>query len=348
VLTGSQVTGISGYPGHYASTVQGPDGQNWEFQHGVILVATGARQITPHEYLYGQHERVLTQRELESRLMQPDFAPNLQGCTLVMVQCVGSREDAHPYCSRVCCTEALKNALAIKQRAPGARIVVAYRDLRSYGFREQLYRQARQAGVIFLEYSELKKPQVITGENGQLRVTVNVQPENEPVTLAADWLVLSAGIEAEPGNSALAQVLKVPLNDTGFFLEAHVKLRPVDFAAEGIYLAGLAHSPRGIEETIAQAQAAAVRAVTLLAKPQLQATPIVASVNPKLCAACGLCVEICPYGARRLEPGADHAEVIEVLCQGCGACIVACPNKASQQKGFEFRQLFEMIEAAVG
>ena len=160
--------------------------------------------------------------------------------------------------------------------------------------------------------------------------------------------MLSAGIEAEPGNSALAQVLKVPLNDTGFFLEAHVKLRPVDFAAEGIYLAGLAHSPRGIEETIAQAQAAAVRAVTLLAKPQLQATPIVASVNPKLCAACGLCVEICPYGARRLEPGVEHAEVIEVLCQGCGACVVACPNKASQQKGFEFRQVFEMIDAAVG
>ncbi len=175
----------------------------------------------------------------------------------------------------------------------------------------------------------------------------SVQPENVPVDLPADWLVLSAGIEAEPGNSALAQVLKVPLNDTGFFLEAHVKLRPVDFAAEGIYLAGLAHSPRGIAETIAQAQAAAVRAVTLLAKPQLTATPIVASVNPKLCAACGLCVEICPYGARRLEPGADHAEVIEVLCQGCGACIVACPNKASQQKGFEFRQVFEMIDAAV-
>ena len=154
------------------------------------------------------------------------------------------------------------------------------------------------------------------------------------MTLAADWLVLSAGIEPEPGNSAIAQLLKVPLNDTGFFLEAHVKLRPVDFAAEGIYLAGLAHSPRGIEETIAQAQAAAVRAVTLLSKPQLQATPIIASVNPKLCAACGLCVEICPYGARRLEPGMEHAEVIEVLCQGCGACIVSLPEQGQPAKRF--------------
>jgi heterodisulfide reductase subunit A len=138
----------------------------------------------------------------------------------------------------------------------------------------------------------------------------------------------------------------VPLNETGFFLEAHVKLRPVDFAAEGIFLAGLAHSPRSIDETIAQAQAAAVRSVALLSRPQLEATPIVASVNPKLCAACGLCVQVCPYGARILEPGMDHAEVIEVLCQGCGACVVACPNKASQQKGFEFDQIFSMLDVA--
>jgi heterodisulfide reductase subunit A len=347
VMTGSQVIGVSGYPGHFSSMVQRNSAEAVELQHGVILVATGAQQITPREYLYGQHKRVLTQRELEERLNKPDFISDLNGKTLVMVQCVGSRDEEHPYCSRICCTEALKNALAIKEQAPEARIVVLYRDLRSYGFREHLYRQARKAGVIFLEYSELKKPVVERRENEGLQISVSVQPEDDLVTLEADWLVLSAGIEPEPGNLALAQLLKVPLNDTGFFLEAHVKLRPVDFAAEGIFLAGLAHSPRGIEETIAQAQAAAVRAVTLLSKPQLQATPIIASVNPTLCAACGLCVEICPYGARRLEPGMDHAEVVEVLCQGCGACIVACPNKASQQKGFEFVQLFEMIEAAV-
>ena len=162
VLTGSQVTSISGYPGHYASTVQGADGQNREFQHGVILVATGARQITPHEYLYGEHERVLTQRELEDPTAGTRFRRRAwKAATVVMIQCVGSREDAHPYCSRVCCTQALKNALAIKRQAPGAHgSWWLYRDLRSYGFREQLYRQARQAGVIFLEYSELKKPQV--------------------------------------------------------------------------------------------------------------------------------------------------------------------------------------------
>jgi heterodisulfide reductase subunit A len=218
--------------------------------------------------------------------------------------------------------------------------------MRSYGFRELRYREARQAGVIFLEYSETEKPQVSTMEDGRLRLDVAVQPEGDRVAFSTDWLILSAGIEPEPGNAALAQLLKVPLNEAGFFLEAHVKLRPVDFAAEGVFLAGLAHSPRGIEETIAQAQAAAVRAVALLSKPCLEATPIVASVNPKLCAACGICVEVCPYGARVLEPGMEHAQVIEVLCQGCGACVAACPNKASQQKGFEFRQLFEMVEVA--
>jgi heterodisulfide reductase subunit A2 len=183
-------------------------------------------------------------------------------------------------------------------------------------------------------------------DDGELQVKVSVQPEDELVTLKADWVILSAGIEAEPGNPELAQMLKVPLNENGFFLEAHVKLRPVDFAAQGIFLAGLAHSPRDMRETIAQAQAAAVRAVALLSKASLEATPIVASVNPKLCAACGVCVEVCPYGARVLEPGMPYAQVIEVLCQGCGACVAACPNKASQQKGFEFSQIFEMLEAA--
>jgi len=178
-----------------------------------------------------------------------------------------------------------------------------------------------------------------------MTVDVAVQPENEVLTLDADLVVLSAGIEPNLDNETLAQLLKVPLNEDGFFLEAHVKLRPLDFAADGVYLCGMAHSPRFLEETIAQAQGAAVRAVSLLSKSELEATPIVASVNPRLCAACGLCVEVCPYDARVLEPGAPYAEVIEVLCQGCGGCVVACPNKASQQKGFELPQLYGMLDA---
>ena len=174
---------------------------------------------------------------------------------------------------------------------------------------------------------------------------VMVQPEGEVFTLDADLVVLSAGIEPNVDNEPLAQLLKVPLNEDGFFLEAHVKLRPLDFAADGVYLCGMAHSPRFFDETITQAQGAAVRAVSLLSKDKLEATPIVARVNPRLCSACGLCVEVCPYDARVLEPGAPYAEVIEVLCQGCGACITACPNKASQQKGFEVSQLYGMLDA---
>jgi heterodisulfide reductase subunit A len=345
VMTGAEVTSVGGYTGQYTSTVRLSDGSMAELHHGAILVASGARGMTPTEYLYGEHPHVITQRELEERLSNQQSAiENLK--SVVMIQCVGSRDESHPYCSRICCTQALKNALAIKRRSPETQVIVLYRDLRSYGFREHLYRDARKAGVIFLEYGEANKPKVVNA-GGQLKVSVAVQPEGQTIVLNPDWLVLSAGIEPEPGNIALAQLLKVPLNADGFFLEAHVKLRPVDFAAEGIFLAGLAHSPRAIEETIAQAQAAAVRAVALLARPQLESTPIVASVNPKLCAACGQCVEICPYGARVLEPGMSHAEVIEVLCQGCGACVAACPNKASQQKGFEVAQVFGMLDAAV-
>ena len=343
VLTEAQMLDVGGYAGQYRSQVRTADGFELELHHGVIVVTTGARGITPTEYLYGQHPNVITQRELEERLANHQSPiSNLQ--SIVMIQCIGSRDEEHPYCSRVCCTQALKNALAIKEHAPDATIVVLYRDLRSYGFREQLYRHAREAGVIFLQYSETHKPEVAPGEDDRLWVTVAVQPEDEIVTLASDWLVLSAGIEPEPGNPMLAQLLKVPLNENGFFLESHVKLYPVDFAAKGVFLSGMAHSPRSIEESIAQAQAAAVRAVALLAKPQLEATPIVASVNPRLCAACGICMDVCPYGARILKPGMAHAEVIEVLCQGCGACVATCPNKASQQKGFEFAQVFGMLD----
>jgi heterodisulfide reductase subunit A-like polyferredoxin len=358
VYTSARLVELGGYTGQYRSALRLADGSRLELEHGALVVATGGKGITPSGYMYGEHHHVLTQSELEAFLSVSRTAkeagidrptrplPMSPDATFVMIQCVGSRDEEHPYCSRVCCTQALKNALALKRELPEARVIVLYRDLRSYGFREILYRQARQAGVIFLEYSEDQKPQVSSPEDSHLEVLVKIQPEGETVKLRADWVILSTGIEPEPENAELARLLKVPLNETGFFLEAHVKLRPVDFAAEGIFLAGLAHSPRTIEETIAQAQAASVRAVALLSRPQLEATPIVASVNPKLCAACGLCVQVCPYGARILEPGMDHAEVIEVLCQGCGACVVACPNKASQQKGFEFDQIFSMLDVA--
>jgi heterodisulfide reductase subunit A len=285
---------------------------------------------------------VITQRELESRLSSDSDLPG----STVMIQCVGSRDHDHPYCSRICCSQAIKNALEIKKRNPKTAVTILFRDIRTYGFRERHYRQAREAEVVFLRY-DAEKPPTVTQDDDKLCVSVEVQPDSRRITLHANQVILSTGIEAAPGNEALSRLLKLPLTAEGFFLEAHVKLRPVDFAAEGIYLCGLAHSPRSIDETIAQAKAAAVRAVALLAKKQLTATPIIASVNPRLCSACGLCVEVCPYGARRLEPGLPYARVVDVLCQGCGACVAACPNKASQQKGFDFLQVTSMIDAAL-
>ncbi len=347
VLLETQVVEVRGYVGQYRTVVEDRQTVRREISHGAIVVATGGQEIQPTDYGYGSLSNVLTQREFETHLavtnrQDPQGLPK----SVVMIQCVGSRDEQHPYCSRVCCTQALKNALALKALDPCTQVTILYRDLRTYGFRERLYTQARQQGVLFLQYDPQEKPVVLHRPDG-LEVDVIVQPEGHAITLPADVVVLSAGIEPEPGNEALSQLLKLPLTAEGFFLEAHVKLRPVDFAADGVFLCGLAHSPRAIDETIAQAQAASIRAVALLSKPQLTATPIIASVNPRLCSACGVCVEICPYGARRLEPGAPYAKVIDVLCQGCGACIVACPNKASQQRGFEFLQIAAMIDEAI-
>jgi heterodisulfide reductase subunit A-like polyferredoxin len=278
----------------------------------------------------------------------------------VMIQCVGSRDEEHPYCSRVCCVEAIKNALAIKERSPEAAVCILYRDVRTFGFKERYYREARRKGVVFLPYDKDRRPEVKV-EDGRLCVDVVVQPEGDLFTLDADVVVLSTGIEPHDDNESLARLLKVPLDEDGFFLEAHVKLRPLDFAADGVYLCGMAHSPRFLDETIAQARGAAMRATTLLSQEELEATPVVASVDPLLCSNCGQCVEICPYDARVLVPLPDlplplpvqgggkseYVQVIDVLCQGCGACVVACPNKASRQKGFELEQVYGMLDMVI-
>ncbi len=354
IFRSAEVVDVTGYVGQYRSTIRLADGSNQEIVHGALVLATGGQERRPMGFGYGDHAEVVTQRELESLLTgrSPDDGRRLPDIlegphSVVMVQCVGSRVPEATYCSRVCCAEALNNALAIKQRNPQAVVTILYRDLRSYGFRERAYREARRAGVRFIQYEAEAPPEVQTSSNGGLSVRVISQPEGERLAFQADLVVLSAGIEPEPGNQAMSRLLKLPLNKDGFFLEAHVKLRPVDFAAEGMFLCGLAHSPRSLDETIAQAEAAAVKVVGLLRKSELTATPIIATVNPRLCSACGVCVEVCPFGARRLEPGMAIAEVVAVLCQGCGACVAACPNKASQQKGFEFSQVADMLEAAL-
>ncbi len=345
VYTETDLLEVGGYVGKFASRLHRRDEDRVEeIAHGVIVVATGAEayEPAPGEYLYGQHPGVLTQRELEQALVEGQ-AP--AGASYVMIQCVGSRDEERPYCSRICCSVAVKNALRIKEQDPAARVTVLFRDVRTYGFQEERYEESRRQGVIFLEYTPENKPRV-SARGERLLVEVD-SPGQGLVALPADRVVLSTGIVPRQDNEVLGQMLKVPLTQDRFFLEAHVKLRPVDFAADGIFLCGLAHSPKSIEDTIAQAEGAAVRAATLLSKDRLEAQAIVAQVNSRLCKGCGLCVSICPYDARTLNEETHVAEVIEVLCQGCGACAVACPSGATQHLGFEKAQIYAMIDEAL-
>ncbi|ABO49862.1 4Fe-4S ferredoxin, iron-sulfur binding domain protein [Desulforamulus reducens MI-1] len=337
----STIKKVAGYLGNYKTTLTTPAGER-DVEHGVVIIATGADQATTSEYLYGQHEAVCTQRELEHKL---DGSGIGGAKTVVMIQCVGSRDENRPYCSRICCYNAIKNALKMKELDPTVNIFIIYRDIRTYGFYETYYAEARRKGVVFIRYTLDNKPRVEPRSNG-LKVHVKDPILNKILELDTDLLVLSTGIEPAKGTDTLSQLFKVSLNADGFFSEAHMKLRPIDFAADGLYLCGLAHSPKLIDESIAQANAAAVRAVTMLSKDKLESLGNVAMVNPKWCKGCGLCIEACSYGARVMNEMTHVAEVLDVLCQGCGACVAACPSGACQQKGFEKQQIIAMLDAS--
>ena len=281
----------------------------------------------------------MTQVELEKRLHEGTFVTKNQN--VVMIQCVGSRNDEHPYCSRLCCSMAVKNALRIKKQDSGANIFVLYRDIRTYGFREKYYQQAREAGVLFIRY-EPESPPMVTDENG-LTVTVNSPDFPEEIEIEADSLVLSTGIEAARDNRKLADMLKVPLNADGFYVEAHLKLRPVEFATEGIFLCGLAHSPKLMDENISQARAAAARAATVLSKTHLEVGAQVASVDQNKCISCMTCVRACPYGAPMVNID-KKAEIVAANCMGCGICAAECPAHAIQLNHFETKQFSDMLD----
>ncbi len=360
---------VSGLVGQYTTTlsVAGQD-EPVTLNHGAIIVATGAEEAWPEEYLYGEHPRVITQRELEKKLASGDEAV-LAARRIAMIQCVGSRDERWPYCSRVCCSQAVKNALRIKEANPQADVFVFYRDIRTYGFMEDDYRHAREAGVVFVRYDPEAKPKVVKWSDGQvvecqvppptIRPPDQGPPDHEvrvvaydpalggELSIDADWLVLSTGMVPSAGNEALALLLGVPLNQDGFFLEANPKGSPLDFEADGIYLCGLAHAPKLAAESIAQANGAAIRAAVRLGKERVEGPAIVATVDEELCAGCGLCVSLCPYKARQLDKEARIACVVEVLCRGCGLCVTVCPNGASQQRTFGARQIVAMLEAAL-
>jgi len=342
VYTGAEIQDSDGYPGNYRTTIKVSD-KIEELEHGGSILATGAGAARTEEYLYGRHPQVVTQVELEEKLAAGD---GIDLESIVMIQCVGSRDQNRPYCSRICCQQALKNALKLKEINPRANIYILYRDIRSYGLMEKYYTRARQKGIIFIRYDEQEKPKV-SDKDDNLSVTVKEHVLGELITIEPHLLVLSTGIVPNQENQRLSQLFKVPLDADGFLLEAHMKLRPVDFSAEGLYLCGLAHAPKLVGESVQQANAAAMRAATLLSKDKLENVGITATVNKKRCVGCGVCVESCSYNAREIDPINKVVKVTDVLCQGCGACVVACPNGATQQKGFEKSQMLAALRAAL-
>ncbi len=299
LFTGAEIEKIDGTIGDFKTTISAC-GQTTEIRHGVVIVATGAKQYQPKEYMYGEDDGVITQRELEASLASGDAFLTREGNrpakTVVMIQCVGSRDTDHPYCSRVCCADAVKNALKIKALSPQTHVYVLYRDIRTYGFKESFYTKARQQGVAFVRYDEVRKPEVSRNGDG-LKVTVYDQTLGMPIMISADLVVLSAGIHPHEDNKKIAQFLKVPLNSEGFFLEAHMKLRPVDFMTDGVFLCGLAHSPKSIAESILQAQAASARAASVLVQDSLELGANISQVVDASCDGCAYCVDTCPYKA---------------------------------------------------
>ncbi|HEX7599401.1 MAG TPA: 4Fe-4S dicluster domain-containing protein, partial [Polyangia bacterium] len=334
----SKAVQVTGHVGKF-STVIDAAGTQKTLAHGVVVLATGGRERATESYLYGKHPAVLTQRQLEEKLAQG----NLQGAEpqVVMIQCVDSRNEKNPMCSRVCCSEAVKNALELKRQKPKSRVVVLYRDIRTYGFRELAYQQAREAGVLFIRFPEGQEPQV--SDAGGLQVKVTDAGTGRELTLKPDTLVLSTGIAPGEDNPQLSGMLRSALTADGFFLEAHPKLRPVDLANEGEYLAGLAHSPRFIDETIAHAKAVAGRAATVLSRAFLDIAGQVAKVNPDNCVACATCVKVCPYGAPMIND-LKKAEIQGAKCMGCGSCTAACPARTITLQHQEDQQMTAMLD----
>jgi len=349
VLTETELLKTEGGVGRFTSLIRRrtPAGyEDRELQHGVLLLATGGREFSPQgRLLYGEDPRVLTQLELEEKIHLRD--PCLEKARrLVMIQCVGSREPEHPYCSRLCCSEAVKNALQLKSRYPLVDITVLYRDIRTFGFREDFYREAKEKGVKFIPFEPDRPPRVEAPRRRPLRVHLWDHLLNQEVDLAADLVVLSAGLEPAPGSDQLARLLGVPRTTGGFFQEVHLKLRPVETAVDGVFICGVAHYPKSLSETVAQAQAAAAQAAAILFQEELTTGELFAILDNRKCRRCLTCVGLCPYRAVRLT-ARGLPEIQTVVCRGCGICAAACPAAAITMSRFTDDELLAQIRAAL-
>jgi heterodisulfide reductase subunit A len=346
----SEVSAVEGSVGNFKSTIRHNSTEE-EVSHGIVIVATGASEYEPTEYLYGKDPRVITQRSLEERIAEGKAGlANLK--SVVMIQCVGSREKERPYCSRVCCSQAVKNAIALKNLRPEIDVYVLYRDVRTYGFREEHYRQARDKGVRFIRYEEDRKPEVSVN-NGGLRISCVDPILNLPIRMDCDMVVLAPAIVPNKDVDEVGKLFKLPLNQDKFFLEAHMKLRPVDFATDGVFMCGLAHCPKSVEESIAQAEAAAARAATILSKDELELEATISQVVDENCDGCAYCIDPCPYSALTLIEYMYKGNIKKTverdgaLCKGCGVCMATCPKKGIFVRGFKLEQLGVMVEAAL-
>jgi heterodisulfide reductase subunit A len=344
------ITDVSGYVGNFVTTVES-EGRVKEIRHGAAIIATGADEHEPTEYLYGEDERVLTQLELEERIHDGDERLS-SARSLVMIQCVGCRDEKRSYCARVCCSQAVKNALELKARKPDLEIYILFRDMRTYGFKEDYYLEAARKDVKFVRWEADGKPRVeAVEEEGRpvLRVTVPDPILGRALAMDADLVALSAAVVPSAGSQEIARLFKVASNPDGFFQEAHVKLRPVDFAADGVFLCGTSHYPKHLSEAISQAHGAAGRAASLLSRDTVVASGAVCGVRDEDCVACGACISACRYGAVgfRDTPQGRKAVVNPVLCKGDGLCCAKCPTSAIMLKHFTDEEVCLQIDAAL-
>ena len=338
----AELADFHGFIGNFSSIVKEQDGKRTPIDHGVVVVATGSREDRPELYGLGESPKVVSGMDLERMLKEDD--PALAEIKSVgFVLCAGSLDESHPYCSRTCCQQSIKNAIALKEQDPDRPVYVWFKEIRTFGLLEEYYTQARELGVIFTRYDNDSLPQV--SANGSVAVAYRDPYLGRDVNLPLDLLVLATPTVAAAGSSELSKMLKVPLQGDGFFLEAHVKLRPVDFGSEGIFLCGAAHYPKGIEESISQAFAAAGRAAGILAKPVIKAGGVVAEVDQEKCAACLTCVRICPYEVPIIDPVEKKAKIEAAACQGCGVCVSECPVKAITLHHYTDAQIFAKEEA---
>jgi heterodisulfide reductase subunit A-like polyferredoxin len=344
VYLNSEVTNVQGFVGNFHSTIN-TQGRETEVPHGTAIIASGGHSYKPQEYLYGQDSRVLLSLEMDQALGEKN--PLVTGAkSAVFIQCVGSRIPERPYCSRVCCTHSMENALQLKEMNPDLEVFILYRDMRTYALRENLYKKAREKGVIFVRFDLENPPQVAKTAAGRLQVTVPDPILGVPLVLNPDVLCLASAIVVKD-QEKLAQMFKVPLNNEGFFLEAHMKLRPVDFATEGVFVAGLAHYPKPIDEAIAQAKAAAARAAVVLAQESIHAGGVVASIDAAQCSGCQACLGVCPFGAIDYKETEKVCEVNQALCKGCGTCAANCPSECITLLGFSHKQIYTQIDEAL-